>query len=229
MADQRILYVEDDEDIRETMTMLLEREGYVVTAVANAEAALDALGAGAFELLLTDYSLPGENAAWLLRTAEERGTLGDTPVIVLSGAYDPTGIEGRRLIRKPVRQEDLFRAFDEVMPLRVAPSRTPVPRHRGEPELRLALYVSGDSTVSSKAQRNLALVLRGVDRARVELVVHDIAGPDQGWTRAAEEDRVVVIPTLVRHRPLPKVWVAGDLSTVDDVRAAVVPPSLLHD
>jgi CheY-like chemotaxis protein len=40
----KLLYVEDDEDIRDTMTMLLEHEGYHVLAVSTAEEALDELG-----------------------------------------------------------------------------------------------------------------------------------------------------------------------------------------
>ena len=65
MHPARILYVEDDDDIRDTMTMLLEHEGYVVTSVQNAEDALRDLARDHFDLLLTDYQLPAENAAWL--------------------------------------------------------------------------------------------------------------------------------------------------------------------
>lgn len=224
MTPQRILFVEDDEDIRDTMTMLLEHEGYDVAAVATAEAALAALARETFELLLTDYQLPSHDASWLIRTATARGLLGETPVIIISGAYDPADIEGRRLIQKPVSQEALFAAFDEVMPARPSAPRA---RATGDAELRLVLYISGASASSRKALRNLGLVLQGVDPARVEVVTHDISSGEGGWAAAAEEDRVVVMPTLVRRSPLPKVWVAGDLSRVEDVRDAVVPLSLL--
>jgi CheY-like chemotaxis protein len=226
MAAARILYVEDDEDIRDTMTMLLEHEGYQVTAVATAERALEALARSRYDLLLTDYQLPAEHAPWLIRTATLRGHLGDTPVIVLSGAHDPSGIDGHRLIRKPVSQESLFAAFDEMMPARPSAPR-PWPTSSGVGvELRLILYVSGRSPASRKAQRNVAQVVRDLDPDRIELVTHDITAPDRAWVHAAEEDRVVVTPTLVRRAPLPKVWIAGDLSAVDRVRDAIVPPDL---
>lgn len=225
MVAQRILYVEDDEDIRDTVTMLLEQEGYHLTATATAEDALAALARSRFDLLLTDHQLPGENGAWLIRTAAERGLLGDTPVIVLSGAYDPPDLGGRRLLRKPVRQEVLFAAIEDVMPRR-APDRPP-PGPRGDVVLRLTLYVSGPSAASRKAERNLGLALRGVDPAQVEVTVHDLSTDEASWTAAVEEDRIVVIPTLVRHGPLPKIWVAGDLSATEQVRDVVVPPSLL--
>jgi CheY-like chemotaxis protein len=231
MQPARILYVEDDDDIRDTMTMLLEHEGYAVTCVQNAEDALRVLGRDRFDLLLTDYQLPAGNADWLIDTATERGHLGATPVIVLSGAHDPHGVEGHRLIRKPVSQEALFAAFDAVMPDRGTPAPAPAPAPAPRPidaDLRLVLYVSGASPASRKAQRNLDRVLRDVDPARVELVVHDIAGGGRDWASAAEEDRVVVTPTLVRRAPLPKVWIAGDLSSVDVVRDAVIPPLMLR-
>lgn len=226
MNPARILYVEDDEDIRDTLAMLLEHEGYRVTALPDAEAALDALGKAKFDLLLTDYQLPGRNAAWLLETARRRELLDGLPVIVLSGAHEPAGIDGHRLLRKPVSQETLLAAFDAAMPERAEPA--PSPRSVAtDADLRVVLYVDGTSPASRKARRNLAHVLAGVDERRVDVTVHDISA-GRAWVTAAEEDRVVVVPMLVRRWPLPRVCIAGDLSSVDVVRDAIVPPILLR-
>lgn len=224
MMPNRILYVEDDADVRDTMTMLLAHEGYHVTSVTSAEAALDELGRDAYDLLLTDFQLPGENAAWLIRSAIAQGRLGAIPVIVLSGAEDPEGIDGYRFLRKPISQEALLSAFEAVVPQRVSET---IARPSRDAELRLRLYVSGTSHTSRRAKRNLALALHGIDDARVEIVVHDIIADDRSWEGPAEEDRVVVTPTLVRRSPGPRVWIAGDLSNVEVVREAVVPPSML--
>jgi CheY-like chemotaxis protein len=223
MTPHRILYVEDDPDVRETMTMLLRHEGYAVTAVPSAEAALEELRRGRFDLLLTDYQLPEANADWLIRTAIEQGSLGATQVIVLSGADDPAGIEGYRFLRKPIGQEALLAAFEAAMP---EPTEA-VARRSERADLRLRLYVSGTSQASRKARRNLALVLRDVDEARVDVVVLDIAGAERSWADPANEDRVVVIPTLVRIAPMPRVWIAGDLSQIELVRDAILPASLV--
>jgi CheY-like chemotaxis protein len=223
MTRHRILYVEDDFDVRETMTMLLEQEGYGVTAVPTAEAALEELRRGGYDLLLTDYQLPGANADWLIRSAIGQGSLGATQVIVLSGADDPEGIDGYRFLRKPIGQEALLAAFEVAIP---GARDEPALRHRDRADLRLRLYVSGASHASRKARRNLALALRDVDEARVDVVVHDITGDDRAWEGPANEDRVVVIPTLVRVAPMPRVWIAGDLSQIELVRDAIVPASL---
>jgi DNA-binding response OmpR family regulator len=226
MHPARILYVEDDEDIRDTLAMLLEHEGYRVTALPDAEGALVELGNSKFDLLLTDYQLPGHNAAWLIEKATEQRLLDGLPVIVLTGAHEPTGIEGHRLLRKPVSQEALLAAFEAAMPQRAEPVPPPGPIS-ADADLRVVLYVDGASPASRKARRNLAHVLRDVDASRVDVTVHDIA-TGQAWVSAAEQDRVVVVPMLVRRWPLPRVCIAGDLSSVEVVREAVVPAILLR-
>jgi CheY-like chemotaxis protein len=224
MAFARILYVEDDDDIRDTMTMLLQHEGYHVTALASVELALDELARRRYDLLLTDYRFRTRNASWLIDTAAARGCLGDTPVIVLSADDRPDGIAGHRLLRKPVSLETLLAAFDQVLPTRGGP---PVAVAGGAAELRLTLYAAPESQASRRAMRNLERVLEGVDPAAVELVVHEVTPADPSWVKAAEEDRVVVLPTLVRGTPRPKVWIAGDLSEVEVVRDAILPVSML--
>ncbi len=223
MKPARILYVEDDDEIRDTMAMLLEHEGYHVTTMATAETALEALAGSRFDLLLTDYKLPAGNAVWLIAEGKARGCLRDTAVIVLSGADQLDGLDGYRILRKPIGQEALMAAFDAALGRREAmPAVTPHPN----PELRLVLYVSGESQASRKAQRNLGLAVHDVPPDRIRIVVHDVTGPDRAWETPAEDDRIVVLPTLVRHAPLPKVWIAGDLADHGVVRDAILPPSM---
>ncbi|MEK7705040.1 MAG: ATP-binding protein [Myxococcota bacterium] len=82
----RILLVEDDADDRLLlMEMLEEIQGttYGVHWVRNAEAALAALHAGAFDILLVDINLGPDSGLDLLIRAREIGTT--TPAVVLSG------------------------------------------------------------------------------------------------------------------------------------------------
>ena len=79
----RILYVEDNPELRETIGKLMEGEGRTVTPCASAEEAL-ALDAGdPFDVLVTDVSLPG-----LSGTDLARQLLADDPqrwVVLCSG------------------------------------------------------------------------------------------------------------------------------------------------
>ena len=57
------------------MVVILEDEGFVVTPVASGEQGLASLGRCEFDAVLTDYSLPGGDGAWMLREAARSGRL----------------------------------------------------------------------------------------------------------------------------------------------------------
>ncbi|HLL09451.1 MAG TPA: PAS domain S-box protein, partial [Rubrivivax sp.] len=68
-AGHRVLYVDDDELMRLMMERLLEREGFQVTVVTTATAAMEVLAAGDTDLLLTDFNMPGTTGLQLARAA----------------------------------------------------------------------------------------------------------------------------------------------------------------
>lgn len=79
----RILLADDEPVFAEATAELLRREGYEVDTVGDAHAALDAVGASDYELVISDLEMPGnEEMALLRKLAENRGGL---PVIVLTG------------------------------------------------------------------------------------------------------------------------------------------------
>ena len=62
----RILFVEDDDYLREVLVEAAESEGYEAVGVESAEAALGLLAEGPYDLLVTDLSLPGMSGLDLL-------------------------------------------------------------------------------------------------------------------------------------------------------------------
>ena len=81
-----ILIVEDEPTIRNILLFLLEEERHMCRAVASAEEALALLSAGAFDLVMTDMSLPKMSGAELLRRI--RQYYPKIPVIMVSGRSD---------------------------------------------------------------------------------------------------------------------------------------------
>ena len=66
-----VLLVEDDRDVRETMVEILEAEGYAVTAMASALAALTRLEQpGAPALVLLDLRMPGMGGLMFLNALQ---------------------------------------------------------------------------------------------------------------------------------------------------------------
>ena len=87
----RILHVEDDEDTRDLVALILQGEGWEVVSLEDPEAAIDLAAAGGFDLYLLDNRIEGdrENALCLgLRSLDPH-----TPILFYSGAVFPSEIE----------------------------------------------------------------------------------------------------------------------------------------
>ena len=67
-----VLLVEDDADISEMLMTMFELAGFTPTACSSAEAALELLREGSFDLVLTDYMLPRRTGAMAPRTGWTR-------------------------------------------------------------------------------------------------------------------------------------------------------------
>ena len=78
----RILIVEDEGVLAQSIQRSLEREGHEVAAEKSAEAGLDALAAFDADLVLLDLLLPGMGGLDFLRTIREQGH--EMPVIAMS-------------------------------------------------------------------------------------------------------------------------------------------------
>jgi DNA-binding response OmpR family regulator len=98
----RILLVEDDDDIRLLLTLVLKRAGYEVSATADADQALQALHRGRHDLILTDYCLPRKDGLEFLAEARSEGMLAGAPVIMCT-AFPPNRLSGvTAVVEKPI-------------------------------------------------------------------------------------------------------------------------------
>lgn len=79
-----LLVVEDDADVRLFMVLALRQEGYDVQSAADAREALRLLRADRFDLVLTDYGLPGQDGLALVSEAERKGLLHGAKVMMLT-------------------------------------------------------------------------------------------------------------------------------------------------
>jgi CheY-like chemotaxis protein len=82
----RILVVEDDDDIREVVEEVLSSEGYQVDVAKDGIDALGKLdGAARPPLILLDMMMPRMDGETFLRALRDRPALADAPVVVISG------------------------------------------------------------------------------------------------------------------------------------------------
>jgi two-component system response regulator GlrR len=83
---KHVLVVDDDVHVRSTLTLLLEAEGYRVTAVADAREALRFLaGAEPPAIILLDLNMPGMDGGAFLRERARARLYPAVPVVTMSG------------------------------------------------------------------------------------------------------------------------------------------------
>lgn len=67
----RVLIVDDDEPVRESIAAFLEDDGFVVESVETAEAALCMLQSARYDVCITDFTLPGIDGEALILLCRE--------------------------------------------------------------------------------------------------------------------------------------------------------------
>src|SRR3979490_1991015 len=81
-ATGRILIIDDEAEIRESLQTLLELEGYEVTTAANGAKGLAPAGEQPFDLVLLDKALPDQDGFDVLSAIRDRDT--HLPVIMIT-------------------------------------------------------------------------------------------------------------------------------------------------
>jgi CheY-like chemotaxis protein len=105
-GDVLLLLVEDNEDIREALRLLFEREGHEVARATNGRDALAQLQAGLRpSLIILDLTMPVMGGVDFRRRQRADPSLAHIPVIVYSGANDMLeqvqGLSVLACLRKP--------------------------------------------------------------------------------------------------------------------------------
>ena len=110
---ERLLIVEDEDTLRESLKRVFAREGYEVEVARSAEAALTVTEEQSFDLIITDIILPGMDGIELLRRCREQNP--EQLIIVMTAfASLETAVEALRggaydYIIKPIIHEEVKR------------------------------------------------------------------------------------------------------------------------
>ncbi|MBC8133579.1 MAG: response regulator [Deltaproteobacteria bacterium] len=111
---RRLLLIDDDEDLRDSMTEALQGAGFVVSSAANGRDALDQLTAEKDlpDVILLDLLMPVMNGWQFCDERKRNPKLADIPVIVMSAAvskdpWSPYYLDVDDFVAKPVELDDL--------------------------------------------------------------------------------------------------------------------------
>ena len=86
----RVLLIDDNRNGLLARKSVLTGEGYAVTATDTPAEALELFRTESFDLVVTDYRMPGMNGAELIR--EFRELRPDVPIVLVSGMVDVLGL-----------------------------------------------------------------------------------------------------------------------------------------
>jgi CheY-like chemotaxis protein len=117
-AKKRILIVDDDHDIRESLAEVLAEVGFQVTTVANGQEALAELEREPVTAVLLDLMMPVMDGWQFREEQRRRPALARTPVIVISADGDvrasAASIGADAWLRKPIHIADLLALLDGI-------------------------------------------------------------------------------------------------------------------
>lgn len=107
----RILVIDDEQGMRDFLSIMLKKEGYEVVAAENGEHALKAIQADIYDLVITDVKMPKVDGIEVLRTIKEVSP--ETVVIVITAfATTDTAVQAMKLgaydyITKPFKVDEI--------------------------------------------------------------------------------------------------------------------------
>jgi len=118
MPDVRVLVVDDEPDIRATVSAMLEIEGYQVAEAANGADALHAVEQNAPDVILLDMRMPVLDGWGFAAELRRRGHR--MPIVVMTAARDAAHwaaeIAASAFVAKPFGFDDLVTAVERVTP-----------------------------------------------------------------------------------------------------------------
>lgn len=109
---KRLLIIDDEENMRHMLTILLKKTGYIADTAADGQRALDMIGQTHYDFILCDLKMPNLDGMAFLKQGREK--LESTTVIMMSayGNID-TAIEAMKMgaydyISKPFKTDEVY-------------------------------------------------------------------------------------------------------------------------
>ena len=171
----RVLVVDDEEEIRDSLELLLSSEGLGVDTVADAEACLGQIESNSYDLVLLDLMLPGRSGLDVQK--ELKGIDPTLPVVIITAmAVIETAVEAIRsgaydYVTKPWNNEKLIGVVKNAIKQRKL--------HNENVQLRRALKERfGYGNIVGKSERMLRLLemVTLVASSRSTVLIHGESG-----------------------------------------------------
>jgi CheY-like chemotaxis protein len=160
---KRILIVDDSEDLRSLLRVLLATEGYETATAASGAQALELLGERRFDLVISDVVMPVMDGLELLDRMHADLGYPDPPVIICSG-FDVTQEEVLRrgaiaFLRKPIGAAGLLACVDKALGSQAIDGERQ--EHRRASDARREARAAARATLPASKFRDLVRTVSG--------------------------------------------------------------------
>jgi len=180
MAEPVVLIVDDEEGIRESLSGILEDEGYAVITSSTGEEALKALKEQNPDLILLDVWLPGIDGIQTLKKLKDMNP--DLPVIMISGhanidlAVNATKMGAYDFLEKPLSLERVLLATKRALERRMLETEYRALKQDLTKQWRLIgnspKMIHLREQIDMAAQSNSRVLIFGESGSGKELVAH---------------------------------------------------------
>jgi ActR/RegA family two-component response regulator len=137
MAGPRLLFVDDDESLRQTLPLILTREGFECTAVGSVSEAIAEISRQQFEILLSDLNI-GEPGDGFIVVGAMRRAQPDARTYIMTGY--PDFASALEAVRKQV-DDYLVKPCSIPLLLKTLKTEATRPRNRGAQGKRAAAVI----------------------------------------------------------------------------------------
>jgi CheY-like chemotaxis protein len=210
-----ILFVDDDENIRNVYVSILKKHQYRVSSATSGKEALDLLESHSYRLVFLDINMPEMSGLKVLREIREKDR--NIPIFIVT-AFENTyfteltnlrdsGIRFQ-ILRKPILKDVLLSVADSVL--------LGKPVMSGQ-TLTLKLYIVGRSRRMDTTIDNLHEIIQEKWVGEYSLEVIDLLESPE----LAEQDQIFTTPTLCKISPAPAKRLIGDLGLKKMVLSAL--------
>jgi signal transduction histidine kinase len=233
-ATRRILLVDDDPEIRESLSSLLTDEGYEVSTSHDGRQALTLLRSNPADLIILDLRMPVMDG-WQFRTLQRADPqLAEIPVLAVSadGSAQAAAIHAEHYLRKPFKADELLLAVERILLGRERRQLSVRLRHAE----RIALLGTIAASVGHEINNPLTYVLGNLDALRAALTglpseaatLLDARSLLADVTAGAERIREVVASLRWLSRPRTDSHRAVDLARVLETSMAIALTEVRH-
>ncbi|MCZ6775611.1 MAG: response regulator [Ignavibacteria bacterium] len=116
---KKILFVDDDAQLRGMVKEQLSSAGYVLDEAGDAPQAMEMLQSGNYDLMLLDITLPGKSGMDVLKYVKEEGlrcrVIMLTGIVGLSAAVDSMKLGADDYVTKPYNMNYLLASIERIL------------------------------------------------------------------------------------------------------------------